>query len=347
MTLYVDNHCEIAQFLLPWITEKFYDFGTVPVVPGATYIIGREQLRLNADRVRSMVNQCQVVFSNPAEGSETMIWHLQQYGIEDLVLSGRIKLIVGGRMPAHYPHLLFEHFLTQPLRFEENQQAQQRTPEIFSKLHKPYSFLCLNGRSRPHRETVLNELSQRGLLDSALWTNLDNHLRPIQLLPEHYEVTRYRGEFAKTNRFVKSQLFKNEWGEIYLQPEPYIDTYFSLVTETVFDYPYSFFTEKIAKPLTMGHPFVAVASQGFYRDLHNLGFKTFGHLIDESFDSIESNDLRIQRIIQVVEDLSRGNLQDFLLCAEPICKYNQQHLQQFSADQIAALPHRVLAYINE
>jgi hypothetical protein len=51
---------------------------------------------------------------------------------------------------------------------------------------------------------------------------------------------------------------------------PYIDTYFSVVTETIFDYPYTFRTEKIWKPMIMGHPFVAAANRGYYRDLHSV-----------------------------------------------------------------------------
>jgi hypothetical protein len=33
--------------------------------------------------------------------------------------------------------------------------------------------------------------------------------------------------------------------------------------------------------------------------------------------------------------------------AESICKYNQQQLQQYSAEQLADLPQRVLKFINE
>jgi hypothetical protein len=345
--LFLDNCCELTPMMLPYADRAYYGFETIPVISGATYIVGREQLRLNADRIRSMVDQCCVVFSNPAEGSETFVQHIRLYGVEDLVLSGKIKIITGGRLPPEYPHMLFEHFLTQPFRFEENTQAAKRTDEIFQKTHKPYTFLCLNGRSRPHRVQMLNELEQRNLLDSALWTNLDSHLHPVRLLPREYEVERYTPNINTDTRFVKHELFNNEWGEIYIRPEPYIDTYFSVVSETIFDYHYTFITEKTAKPLAIGHPFVTFSNVNFYRDLHNLGFKTFGSIIDESFDSIHLSSDRFQRIIQVVEELCQGNLVDFLSAAEPICKYNQQHLQQYSADQLADLPQRVLKFINE
>jgi hypothetical protein len=61
------------------------------------------------------------------------------------------------------------------------------------------------------------------------------------------------------------------------------------VSETVFTYPYSFRTEKIWKPIAIGHPWIAVSNFGYYRDMHELGFKSFGHLIDEKFDLIYNN----------------------------------------------------------
>lgn len=343
--MYMDRFCEISSMLQHLAHEPYYGLEHVPTVPGAVYVVGREQMRLNADRIRTMVDKCTIVFSNPAEGSETMRWHLKQYGIEDLVLSGKIKLISGGRMPPQYNQMKFEHFLTQPLRFEENLRACERTPDIFSKTHKPYSFLCLNGRSRPHRRALLLQLEQQDLLNRALWTNLHDHLRPVRLLPPQYEVERYSTNID-CHGFVKPHLFNNEWGEIYIKPELYVDTYFSLVTETVYDYPWSFFTEKIAKPLTIGHPFVAVANAGFYRDLRDLGFRTFNTVIDESFDTIDSGSDRIERIVSVVKDLCSQDLDDFMQAVKDICVYNQHHLKEFAAKQMRDLPVDFLQYVG-
>jgi hypothetical protein len=241
--------------------------------------------------------------------------------------------------------MLFEHFLTQPFRYEENKEACKRTPEIFSKPAKPYSFLCLNGRVRPHRYAILNQLEQLGLLDGALWTNLDDHLKPIRLLPPYYEVDRYHGTAVEAG-YVKAQLFNNEWGEIYIKPEPYIDTYFSVVTETVYNYPWSLFSEKMCKPLAIGHPFVAVANCGFYRDLRDLGFQTFHSLIDETFDQLDNNQDRMDRIVSTIQDLCSQDLGAFIQAAEPICKYNQQHLQEFAQQHMDELPARFFQFIN-
>ena len=194
-------------------------------------------------------------------------------------------------------------------------------------------------------------------MDQSIWTNLDPRTGsvlmtqedktvslihqdldlvqpslPVRYLDPKYEVDVYSKHIGKSKEqgFVKNELFNNTWGDILLKADPYADTYFSLVTETVYFYPYSFRTEKIWKPVAIGHPFVVAANQGYYRDLHNLGFRTFGHVIDESFDQIDNDQQRIERTAQIVEDLCRQDLASFLTASQEVCKYNQQHFAELA-----------------
>ena len=235
--------------------------------------------------------------------------------------------------------------------------------EIYSKLCKPYKFLFLNGRTRPHRKYMIERMRDAGLLDHALWTNLDttpvyHHTystdlfeRPseIQLLPADYEVEQFvSGQKDQyQHAFVKHELFDNKWGDVYIRAEPYIDTYFSLVTETVCDYPYSLRSEKIYKPLVMGHPFVVVANRGFYRDLHRAGFRTYHTLIDESFDQIDNNQDRLDRIAAVVQDLCESDLDEFLVAAQSISKYNQQHMSELGPRIHQEFPDRFCQFLQQ
>jgi hypothetical protein len=149
------------------------------------------------------------------------------------------------------------------------------------------------------------------------------------------------------NPFVKNELFNNLWGEIYIQAEPYIDTYFSLVTETVCDYPYSLRSEKIYKPIAMGHPWIATANRGFYRDIRNQGFRTYDHLIDESFDSIDNNQDRLDRIVAVVQDLCQQDLAEFLVAAKQTSKYNQRHMADLGPRIRAEFPQQFLTFVEQ
>jgi hypothetical protein len=64
------------------------------------------------------------------------------------------------------------------------------------------------------------------------------------------------------------------------------------------------------------------ANAGFYRDLKNLGFRTFDYLIDESFDSIIDGKDRLDRLIATVGWLCEQNLSQFWRETQDICLYN-------------------------
>lgn len=366
----VDSMSDIYHLIKHWDIESFWDFSQVNLVPGSVYIFGRQHLLNNLPQLRDIAQsgQYKIVFDNSAEGAWTLETQLKSLRIDQLVREGKILVVAGAQLSSEYVHIIHEHFLPKILDYAENLSVQQHTDKIFQKHPKPYKFLFLNGRARPHRKYLYEKLRRTGALDHALWTMLDAMPcvwrtfefkengtdvmatpSPLQHLPACYEVDRYRNpQFGpvtqQTN--LKQELFNREWGEIYLEPAPYMDTYFSLVTETICaESPYSFRTEKIAKPLAMGHPFVVASNAGFYRDLHRLGFKTFGHVIDESFDSIEHHQDRVNRIAQIVTDLCQQDLASFLQECYNICKYNQQHLAEIRDRVRREFPSRFSQFI--
>jgi hypothetical protein len=368
--LILDNFCEVYDLLLPWADGEFYDLQNHAIVPGAIYVVSRWQFEKHRDQLVSLAqsNTIKIIMSQPAEGSWTMVGVVGLLRIEHLVKSKMILLITGGDMDDSWTHLPYESFMPKLHDYEENLIACERSSEIYTKHDKPYKFLFLNGRSRPNRKYLIEKFNLTGLLDQALWSLLDTQTalnrqitlmhqgqdlmscpRPVKYLQPEYEYDNYqhRVDTPTTDTFVKNHLFDREWGEIYIKAEAYIDTYFSLVTETVFEYPYSFRTEKIWKPIVMGHPWIAAANQGYYRDMRNLGYKTFGHVIDESFDSIENNQDRIQRIATVVEDLCQQDLASFLDSCYNVCKYNQERYVEARSEVRARFPDRFFNFINQ
>jgi hypothetical protein len=370
--LIIDVFGEVYDLLFPYADEEFYDFKLHTISPGAIYLIGRAQFNSNKDHIRKLVenNTIKVILCNPAEGSQTLADHCKSVHLcADLVYQNKILLVGGGDMDPSWPYMQYDSFLPKIQDYEENLQAMARSQEIYTKTNKPYRFLFLNGRTRPHRKYLLERFKLTGLLNQSLWSWLDltvgfsreiqlmhqgldliGQPHSIKLLPSQYEYRAYQdnvNEFDCNKQFVKYELFDNEWGEIYLNPEAYIDTYFSVVTETVFDYPYSFRTEKIWKPMAMAHPWIVAANQGYYRDMHNLGFRSFGHLIDETFDQIANNQDRIARIADVVEDLCRQNLAEFLATAQDTCKYNQQHLAIMRDQVRKEFPDRFFQFLKQ
>lgn len=371
--LCIDRQSEVYDMLAPWADDTFYDFGPVPHAANTIYVIGRQQIMDHMARIRDMCHDPSVtmIFNNSAEGSWTIDSQIKQFKIEQLIRDGLLLLIAGADTSIGLPCLTHEHLLTKIMDFDETLACQRYTDEIFNRRQKPYQFLFLNGRARAHRKYMYERMSRLGLLDRALWTMLEakpcvvrhfdlteNDINimatptPLRRLPDHYEVPRYRepvfGPILPDRTFLKQELFRQEWGEIYLYPEPYIDTYFSLVTETVCaESDISFRTEKIAKPLAMGHPFIVVSTPGYYRDLRNLGFRTFDHVIDESFDQIDNPQARVDRVIEIVTDLCQQDLDSFLDQCRERCKYNQQHLAEFTIEHRRSFPVRFSQFLDK
>jgi hypothetical protein len=245
------------------------------------------------------------------------------------------------------------------VEYTENKSAQLQADY---KQQRPYEFLFLNGRLRPHRKALIDGLRENQLLDHALWTNLGssvemaftsvlqtNQLEPIKLLPLEYEIERAlpNMQSAYAHSFCKHHLFGNTWGDAIVNPACYTDTWFSVVTETIFDYPYSFRTEKIWKPILMAHPFVAAANRGYLRDLRNAGFRTFHNYIDESYDQIDCPSKRIDSIIATIGEVCRNGAAEFWTATQDICKYNQQHLVEHNRLERAQLPINLEKYLDE
>ena len=355
----VDEWAEVWDLLKPYADSSFWQW-PAELDPKMVYIVGRVVLKENWVAITDWATRHpgHIVFSNPAEGSETILLQLRRLHIADYVRDGRIGLLTSGDLEPGWNYCKTDGYFSNIVEYMENLDAAAHNVQT---QHKPYDFLFLNGRLRPHRKYLIDAMREQGLLDRALWTNLGNHVEmtwtsalqtqldePIRLLPPQYEIDRAVPNMDTVpTGFIKHHLFGNTWGDAIVNPLAYVDTCFSVVTETIFDYPYTFRTEKIWKPMIMCHPFVAAANTGYYRDLHSAGFQTFEHLIDETFDSIDDSTDRANRIVDVVADICYNGAASFLEAAQDVCKYNYQHLCEHNARERAELPDRLTQYINE
>jgi hypothetical protein len=359
--IHVDEWAETWDLLKPYADGSFWQLPDLD--PANIYIIGRVLLKEHWQTVTdwATLHPGRVVFSNPAEGSETVLLQLKRLRITEHVRDGRIGLLTSGDLEPGWNYCKTDCYFSNIVEYDENQAAQTQAALDY-KTHRPYEFLFLNGRLRPHRKALIDGLRERDLLDHALWTNLNAQvemgftsklqvaqLEPIRLLPPEYEIPRavpYM-QGALEHSFAKHHLFNNTWGDAIVNPRCYTDSWFSLVTETIFDYPYSFRTEKIYKPILMAHPFVVAANRGYLKDLRDAGFQTFDSVIDESYDQIDCPHTRIERIIDTVNYISNSGAAHFWEATRDICKYNQQHLVEHNRSERAQLPLSLERYLNE
>jgi hypothetical protein len=83
-----------------------------------------------------------------------------------------------------------------------------------------------------------------------------------------------------------------------------------IVTETVFNYPYPYFTEKTLRPINCKRMFIIVGPPGMLKVLHSLGIETFGDIINESYDDIIDAEERFLSIIDSIEQFCEISLEE-------------------------------------
>lgn len=229
----------------------------------------------------------------------------------DLYKQGKLATISSGQLPPDKPNLNVNWFAYHV--GNANQDLK-----INHKLNKPFKYLFLNALPRDHRVLLLRELNSRFLLGESLWSDLMGAMDgQIKKLPDRYDTPR--------DDLIDHLSLVDNSAKINI--DLYHDTYFSLVTETVFwDQPYGMLTEKFYKSVMACHPFIIAANPGIYDYIHELGFKTFEPWIDESFDKEKNLNIRMHMICNQVELLSRSNLRQFVRDTWPIVEHNANRL---------------------
>jgi hypothetical protein len=108
----------------------------------------------------------------------------------------------------------------------------------------------------------------------------------------------------------------------------YDSTDVEVVLETLFDDGRLHLTEKSLRPIACGQPFILTATAGSLKYLKSYGFKTFGSVWDESYDSIEDPQKRLQAIISVMKSITNWDTDTYnkkILEARQIADYNKQY----------------------
>jgi len=89
-----------------------------------------------------------------------------------------------------------------------------------------------------------------------------------------------------------------------INPDWFDSTHFSVAVETQMNITPGavFVTEKTFKPMALEHPYISLACSGTLDLVSDAGFATFDNLFDESYDSVDNVDQRIDLVYQQVCD---------------------------------------------
>lgn len=151
-------------------------------------------------------------------------------------------------------------------------------------------------------------------------------------------------DFIQAGPFFVDELSSDERNNYAVTPiELYEDSYFNIVLETFIDVDSSegqFITEKTLKPILHCQPFICVAEHQHLKHLRELGYATFGHIWDESYDEIEDTNERFQAVMKLSEELARmplDKLHDMYLEAEPTLLHNRSVLESDLSHRLGTL----------
>jgi hypothetical protein len=173
-------------------------------------------------------------------------------------------------------------------------------------------FLSLNRNSgRLHRPKLVLELINNNLFDKGL----------ISLLKSD-EFDKFSNE--KGNEIYKQLIytkypfvvdfedadFVSGMHNFFTKKEMWMDTYFSVVSETSVSDDWCFITEKTVRPIIYYHPFIVWGNPGTLKVLKEYGFETFPEFFDESYDNIYDSKKRLSIIINNLNRLCKMSIDE-------------------------------------
>ena len=189
---------------------------------------------------------------------------------------------------------------------------------------KPKMFDILLGQQKPHRQFVYDYVNNNQLTEQVSMSYIPEHGTPLGNTNWIWEpgverddsiqwtitTVKYRSRYLPLSQIIPVSIYN--------------DTAYTVVCETNFDNYYSFYTEKVAKPILSERLFVAVSGQHYLRNLRKLGFKTFDGVIDEQYDSVEDSQERFQLACEQIKWLCEQPQSEILEQIKPITEHNKK-----------------------
>lgn len=181
-------------------------------------------------------------------------------------------------------------------------------------------------RSKPFRTQTVERLTE--FLDNAVWSYVERWNDGLHLS------TREENPVA---RIGWDRQFEEEW---------YNETYFTVAVETYIGQttieneikgvvsdqagPCELFvTEKTFKPIAHQHPFLICGMKGTLAFLKDNGFETYDHIFDESYDTLDFFDTRLDALYDNIKNFNKEKYLDPL--TEQKIKHNYDRFYDRSA----------------
>ena len=194
-------------------------------------------------------------------------------------------------------------------------------------------FTVLSRTHKWWRATAMTDLWRRGLLDNSYWSyntaidlgeSIDDNPIEVDTLKIRPDLFTFLSQGPyKCDTLTDSQ--HNDHSII--ETAHFTNSYCNIIFETHFDADGSggtFLTEKTFKAIKHGQPFIIVGPPGSLATLRRLGYRTFDHCIDNSYDSEKDNTQRWLKIVDAIADVKKQNMKEWFMNCLVDVRHNQQ-----------------------
>ena len=242
----------------------------------------------------------------------------------------------------------FAYFPDHELLYWHRNQAIPPTPVHTNRRLRDFTVL-----SRTHkwwRATAMTDLHRKGLLNNSYWSygtdiatdeaETDN---PIEV--DTLKIRTDIKQFLSNGPYSCDALTHEQHNDHHLiETNHFTDSYCNIVLETHFDADGSggaFLTEKTFKAIKHGQPFVVVGCPGSLSALRDLGYRTFDHAVDNSYDTIQDNTERWIAVRKTIAQLKSQDLHAWFESCRSDVEHNQQLFCSTKAGRLNTLLERI------
>jgi hypothetical protein len=223
------------------------------------------------------------------------------------------------------------------------QRNQGQPPLAIHNQSRERQFTVLNRLHKSWRATAMADLRRQGILDHSYWSYCESG----QLDQDNpIEINSVAGLRLATEQFLdhapyySDELTQDQRNNHSATESKYhVNSYCNIVMETHFDADQSggsFLTEKTFKPIKHGQMFFVAGPAGSLQALRDLGYRTFDHVLDTSYDQISNNTERWLRLCKAIKQ-AQFNIAKCFAAAQEDIRHNQQLFQQPKTQRLNTL----------
>jgi len=232
------------------------------------------------------------------------------------------------------------YYLNRSSRYFQHNLKSNNINELLDYSKKEYHFLSFNQYPHHHRVKIISELYKRNIIDKFLISynpkfydslgdaryDFENQLKDLGYIDDYkffLTLPERRVDF-ETNFQISGYGFEDK--------SVYVKSFISLISDTIFFKRQGFISEKVFKPIMYMQPFIVAGPPYYLREIKNMGFKTFDGFIDESYDEELDDKIRLEKIINEMERLSKFSLEELtekIRGVEDVLLFNQMKLLSY------------------